>query len=425
MNPTPGKFHFKPLTSLRFFAAMHVLVFHNHLDQLTGAQGAIRNIIRTGYVGVSLFFVLSGFILAHVYLGDGENVSFDRRKFWMARVARIYPVYLIGLLLAAPFVFEAHFNPDRPAWSTLKLLVTGGSCCTLTQSWIPPMAMVWNSPGWSLSAEAFFYLLFPFVAPLLWRLNKRQTIVALAGLWLLCLAAPVLCWLAPISGFSDCPATVAPTSTWVTKLIAYNPLLRLPEFLLGIALCRLFVLQKRVLGPLPKIEQEKTEETENGSRFLPLFSLFSPVPLVFVVLIGIITMLACGNRILYPFLHNGLLDILFAMLIFGLAWEGAARSCWRNSKWFLRISNSGLRVLSWPIFVLLGEASYAIYILHVPLRTWMYRVLEWSHPDIHPSVPLFAAYTVMTLGISILVFKVIEEPARRMIRRRLEGRLTA
>src|SRR5437899_7700201 len=108
------KNHFKSLTSLRFFAAMHVLAFHNHLDALMDLPGGIRSIIRTGYVSVSLFFVLSGFILAYTYHGDREGVSFDRRSFLAARLARIYPVYLVGLLLAAPFVFWAHFNSDRP-----------------------------------------------------------------------------------------------------------------------------------------------------------------------------------------------------------------------------------------------------------------------------------------------------------------------
>ncbi len=391
-----GKTHFQPLTSLRFFAAMHVLAFHNHLDVLTDSPSGIRNIIRAGYISVSLFFVLSGFILAHTYLGERETVSFNRRSFWIARLARIYPVYLVGLLLAAPLVWEAHFNSGRPAWSAFKILVMGGSCCTLTQSWIPPLAVVWNGPGWSLSAEAFFYLLFPFISPMFWRLNKRQTLIALLGLWIISLIPPVLCWLAPIPGFSDCPATVAPSPTWVSKLVGFNPLLRLPEFLLGIALGRLFVLQKQE----PRtIVSGKEPRTIVSGRLLP-----------WATLAGILSLLACGSWIPYPFLHNGLLDVLFAVLIYSLARDGAS-----IGKGALHTA----RFLSMPLLVLLGEASYAIYILHVPLRTWMYRILDWLHPGIHPSLPLFAVYTIVTLGISVLVFKLIEEPARRRIRRKL------
>jgi peptidoglycan/LPS O-acetylase OafA/YrhL len=391
-----GKTHFKPLTSLRFFAAMHVLAFHNHLDVLTDTPAGIRNIIRAGYVSVSLFFVLSGFILAHTYLGDRENVALDRRFFWFASLARIYPLYLIGLLLAAPFVLEAHFNSGKPAWSALKILVMGGSCCSLTQSWIPPLAVVWNGPGWSLSAEAFFYLLFPFVSPFIWRLNKRRTLIALAGLWVLSLVPPVLCWFAPIAGFSDCPATVAPSPSWVSKLVGFNPLLRLPEFLLGIALGRLFVLQKQESSTVISGQEPRTIVS---GRLLP-----------WAALAGILSLLACGSWIPYPFLHNGLLDVLFAVLIYGLARDGASMG---------RHALQATRFLSLPFFVLLGEASYAIYILHVPLRTWMYRILDSVHPGIHPSLPLFAVYTILTLAISVLVFKAIEEPARRMIRRKL------
>ena len=397
MKPSPGKPHFQALTSLRFFAAMHVLAFHNHLEALTNSPGPIRNIIRAGYVSVSLFFVLSGFILAHTYLSERQDVSFDRRSFWIARVARIYPVYLLGLLLAAPFVLDAHFHSDRAAWSTLKILIMGGSCCTLTQSWIPPLAVVWNSPGWSLSAEAFFYLLFPFVSPVIWKLNKRQTLLALAGLWLLSLVPPMLCWFAPVPGFSDCPATVAPSPSWVAKLVAFNPLLRLPEFLLGIALGRLFFLERERSPDKAPSSKDRLLSCAALTRFMLL-----------VALTGISGLLVCGDRIPYPFFHNGLLDIFFAVLIYGLA---------RGSSLGRQLPI--LRLLSMPILVLLGEASYAIYILHVPLRNWMYRILEWFHPGIHPSLALLAVYTLFTLGVSVLVFKVIEEPARRLIRRKL------
>jgi peptidoglycan/LPS O-acetylase OafA/YrhL len=376
---------------------MHVLAFHNHLDVLTNSPAGIRNIIRAGYVSVSLFFVLSGFILAHTYLSEREEPAFDRRSFWIARVARIYPVYLLGLLLAAPFVLEAHFHSDRPVWSTFKILVMGGSCCSLTQSWIPPLAVAWNGPGWSLSAEAFFYLLFPFVAPLFWRLNRPQTLMALAGLWLLSLVPPLLCWFVPVPGFSNCPATVAPTPGWVSKLVAFNPLLRLPEFLLGIALGRLFFLKGDTTQRALRSSKHRSLPCAALTRFVLILSLM-----------GISCLLVCGDRIPYAFLHNGLLDIFFAALIYALA-------CGSLLGERLPI----LRVLSLPVFVLLGEASYAIYILHVPFRTWMYRILDWIHPGIQPSLQLLVVYTLFTLGVSILVFKVIEEPSRRLIRRKL------
>ena len=104
-----------------------------------------------------------------------------------------------------------------------------------------------------------------------------------------------------------------------------------------------------------------------------------------------------------------MLDILFAVLIYGLA----------NIDSRSGLVKAPARLLSMPIFVLLGEASYAVYILHVPLRKWMYQILEWANPNVHPSMAIFVAYTLVTLGVSVLVFKLIEEPARRIIRRKL------
>src|SRR5207245_7864196 len=78
-----------------------------------------------------------------------------------------------------------------------------------------------------------------------WRWTRWETRLPLGVLWLLAVSLPALCCLAGVPRFSDCPATLAPSTSWLAKLIAYNPLLRLPEFLLGIALCRLFVLKKQ------------------------------------------------------------------------------------------------------------------------------------------------------------------------------------
>src|SRR5207245_3524502 len=164
----------------------------------------------------------------------------------------------------------------------------------------------------------------------------------------------------------------------------FIPLFRLPEFLLGMALGRLFVLQKQESRA---VIWGKEPRTIVSGRLLP-----------WAALGGILTLLACGNWIPYPFLHNGLLDVLFAVLIYGLANVDSGSG----------LAKTPARLLSMPVFVLLGEASYAVYILHVPLRKWMYQILEWVNPNVHPSMTIFVAYTLVTLGVSVLVFKLIE-----------------
>src|SRR5579864_7801332 len=89
------------LTSLRFFAALHVFVFHMYAMKIASTAGWTRQISSIGYVGVSFFFVLSGFILVYTYAGR----QFSAAEFWRARFARTYPAYLFSLLFTAPFFF--------------------------------------------------------------------------------------------------------------------------------------------------------------------------------------------------------------------------------------------------------------------------------------------------------------------------------
>lgn len=94
------------LTSLRFFAALHVFLFHLYAIKILVLPGILGSLQLIGYVGVSLFFVLSGFIL--VYVNSGREMRAGR--FWRERFARIYPAYLFSLLLTAPGFFMCASN---------------------------------------------------------------------------------------------------------------------------------------------------------------------------------------------------------------------------------------------------------------------------------------------------------------------------
>src|SRR6476620_6656817 len=99
------------ITSLRFLAALHVVLFHMRVvGILSGGPWWYQNFASIGYIGVNFFFVLSGFILVYTYAGS----SFSVRRFWQARFARIYPAYVVSLIVAAPFFFFAVRNLDLP-----------------------------------------------------------------------------------------------------------------------------------------------------------------------------------------------------------------------------------------------------------------------------------------------------------------------
>src|SRR5216684_4890803 len=89
------------LTSLRFFAAFHVVIFHFQAMQIFIGPVWFQKLSSIGYVGVSFFFVLSGFILVYTYAGRPMIL----KNFWRARFARIYPAYAFSLLVTALFFF--------------------------------------------------------------------------------------------------------------------------------------------------------------------------------------------------------------------------------------------------------------------------------------------------------------------------------
>ena len=360
------------LTSLRFFAALHVCVFHMYSMKITNPRGWFRHIATIGYVGVSFFFVLSGFILVYTYAGRETSV----REFWRARFARIYPAYLFSLLFTAPFYFyvclKMHPMPiPFLVWPQQHLVAASSMVAVLIQSWVPGAALAWNAPAWSLSDEAFFYLLFP--ALLVWLAAKTQKswIRIIAVCWALSLAA---CLMYVVLN-PDHAAFVDDNSflTWLSVL-KFNPLVRLPEFVVG-ACCGLLFLRR---------EADRIAERKWAT------------PLVIGGLGYFAAVAALSSRIPYPVLHDAALTPAFVVIIYGLA----LRPAWS-------------RVLEIAPLVLLGEASYSFYLLHSNVLGW---VFQPTGEQLHPSVLKLAAGILVPIGVALMVYRWIEQPMRRKLR---------
>ncbi|MDC7684753.1 acyltransferase [Asticcacaulis sp. BYS171W] len=159
----------KPLTSLRFFAAVWVILF----SYWPALQGAIPlGIIDKGYLGVDLFFVLSGFILSHVYLGSLGDGRFQYGPFIVNRLARIYPLHIATLLFAillwaAATVKGMSVDKNLVNWEALPAHLF------LVQAWGLAPEAAFNHPSWSISAEWFAYLLFPVFGTVAWSMRRR------------------------------------------------------------------------------------------------------------------------------------------------------------------------------------------------------------------------------------------------------------
>jgi peptidoglycan/LPS O-acetylase OafA/YrhL len=346
MSPKPPAL--PALTGLRFVAALLVVLFHRGLPYLGSVPAVIAG---NGYVGVDLFFVLSGFILTYTY-GHEARSGLKLRPFLVARFARVYPVYLLGLVVSAPIFF---YNLQRTHSS--DGLSVGVEAVTLTQGWVPSAACRWNCPGWTLSAEAFFYLCFPLLLVVVRSWSRPRLLLGGVALYGLALLST---W-----------ALMVSRGEW-SEFVRYEPLLHLPSFGIGVLAGCLFLGRRMARSSWAGVAA--------------------------VACLGVLAL----PSVPYLLLHNGLLAPLFALLIYQLAvGQGAVAVA-----------------LATPAVVALGEASYALYILHEPVGIWMHEAAERIGVNL-ASGWYFVAYLATTLALSLAVLRYIEEPARRWIRSKL------
>jgi peptidoglycan/LPS O-acetylase OafA/YrhL len=348
----------RALTSLRFFAAMHVVIYHLASGHISPRIPLLGNLIGSGYTGVSLFFILSGFILAYNY---NDRAAIDRREFWISRFARIYPVYVIALLLGFAWVFA----PASPVADHLLLRL--GLSATLLQTWYPPFAGSFNGPGWTLSVEAFFYALFPFL--LVWmRRVGDLALTVFCAVYVAALGVPVL--MHAVAPASHAAFDTAYYLTWGTL-----PLVHLPMFVIGIYL---------------------------GIRYLKQGEPRSSWPLLLGGT-GSLVLLCLDPTELYAPLRKAFLVVTYAGLIYGLA---SVRRGWMTNRWM----------------VLGGEISFSIYILQMPVMRAVLGVTRRF--GVRESIADTLVLLVL-VGLSFLAYRFIELPARVAIRSRLTHRPVA
>ena len=355
------------VTSLRFFAAFHVALFHmNEMGALTGPLW-LKDLARIGYVGVSFFFVLSGFILVYTYAGREINL----RDFWQTRFARIYPAYLFSLLVSFPFFYYGSLKMHVPffAFSEHHFALASVLVLLLLQAWVPAAALAWNPVAWSLSVEAFFYLVFPFALVKYSKLSRTM-------LWALIPA----CWVAGLAVSGGYllmrPAALGYVSSndWssAVQFVKFFPVVRLPEFLMGMACGYLFLRSQR--------------NPKHG------------MPLVALGIVGVAAATLAARFVPYLMVHTALSGPAFAALVYGIALE---------PKWVSWLNN---RVL-----VLFGNASYSFYLLH-SMTVWPFFHNTQTQQVRNQGFVGIGLWLVMMLAISCLVYRFIEEPARRKLR---------
>jgi peptidoglycan/LPS O-acetylase OafA/YrhL len=333
----------RPLTSLRFFAAMLVVLFHYGLSHpwLPNALG------RFGYEAVVFFFILSGFVLtyAHVDVDPDRRFNISAAAFLRARMARILPAYALGLALTLPFFLRSFRQGEMNVtqFTTGLVLVP-----LLIQAWWPAAALAWNPPAWSLANELFFYTCFRALVRAIHRIPH-----------------PIIATFACIIAVDVMRSLLGTAQTHL--FWAYFPILNLPQFALGIALAMAFAagIKKRWANLL----------------------LASGI-IATVAAIGTTPNVSWESQ-------TGVLSIIFSALIVA----AASADNWLS------------RALAWRPMVFLGDASYAIYILHAPL------LLYWNHLTRNRLFPWFdfVLYITGVVCFSALTYVYFEKPLRRLI----------
>lgn len=355
MTTTEARRSLPALTALRFFAALHVVLYHALRPTLVDAADPARRFLAAGPTAVTLFFVLSGFVLTWAH---GPRAAGDRvvpRAFFRARFARLAPVYGLALLLAVPIgaLARARGIVEDPLGPLSLVLVATG-----TQAFIPAAALRWNPPAWSLSCELFFYALFPWLVHALHGGGRARALVVGVLAWLVGLLLPALYLVLDPDGLGR--PGILDEGTWL-HAVKFHPLARLPDFVVGIVAGRVFA---------------------EGVRLPPALGVVAAAGAALVAATGLVP---------EPVLHNGALAPVFALVIVALA----------------STPGKGFAPLS-----LLGEASYALYLLHVPMFLWAMAILRQR--ELAPGVAVTVG--LLTIPVSLLVHRFVERPLRARLR---------
>lgn len=344
--------HLPSLTGLRWATAL--LIFGHHImavEYFGGRAGDVWGFVfEAGKTGVTLFFILSGFVLAW-----GYKPAQTARSFWLHRAARIYPLHVVGvglaLVAAATFVPEIRTDGLAPLGANL-LLVSG---------WVPDWWQAGNPASWSLVCEAFFYLTFPLVIRVIAGRSARVLWAVAAGALLLVALAPQIAAVSPV------PMSAAST-----------PLLRLPEFVLGVVLA----LRMKQTG-------------------------WRPVSLRYALPLAVLGYaLSEAPALPETEIRPGLAVTVggFALLVASLASADAHRSS---------------TFLARPLWQELGRLSFAFYLVHLLVIASVSSAWPDGHPELHwpRAIALAVLAFAISLSLAWLLHRGVETRMQRVLLR--------
>lgn len=341
------------LTTTRFFAALSVVLYHGWRE--LGIL-SLFPMLTSGPTAVSYFFVLSGFVITLAYYRP--DARFDFRNYFVARFSRIYPVYILAFVLTCLYYLEILSKVKSG-----KILAN----IFLYQAWMPRYGQSFNIVAWSLSVEVFFYIVFPFLAIFIKRFTVNQLLWISMGFWMISQITHSILY----------TLLMPEQSIWLN----YFPPFHLNAFFLGMA---------GGVWYLSNAAHQRIKQFTN--RVLLIISL------------GFVLLMISLREYIPTFLHYFSLDIgllapFFLVIVLALAFDTTSLS----------------QRLKHPWLVLLGDSSYALFILHIPFL-WLFTSLLGMTGTAIADSTKFSIHFLVSISLSILVFKYVERPARDWLR---------
>ncbi len=355
----PKRVMLTPLTGVRAVAAIGVLIGHfsPYLILLLPFIEPYSRVAGFGYLGVDLFFVLSGFILTHNYVHEFKRYhAGDHARFLWLRLARVYPVHLFTLLVLVAGIVVGklmHQSFNKPEWLTPLQFVEN---LLLVNAWTPGGHPSWNVPAWSISAEWLAYLCFPFIT--LFVVRVKNATAAWAGYVAIFALMFGLYHYQPF--FDSIFGKDSP------------PIRILCEFIAGCMLYRVY--------------QFKWCENVAWSA-VAIVAFGAAVAMTFFVEVPSLA----------PAPLLGLLVLALARVRGPIAWFFGSR-----------------------VMIFLGEASYALYMTHEVTRMFMFKFLKpdkFAHAGMGTRVGVICVWFAVVFAIAIGTYLFVETPAREVMRK--------
>lgn len=396
-----------PLTGLRCFAALFVCIAHclprlfPDTEQLSGIYLTITQLSAEG---MTLFFVLSGFVIHYNYSkAIIANPSMGILNFLAARFARLWPLYLLCLFL------DLILNYVREGALSSHFLAAIPYYLTLTQSWfyhpLGDHALVYQfgsmpSVSWSISTEWFFYLVYPMICFGLYKsitlFSKIFTAITVSLITMIAITVVAQHDVALNQQAVSLFGTMADMHThsedsFLRWLIYFSPYSRVSEFIIGCTVAAVY------------LQLSKTRLSAREEGFGLVLAVLAILSVILTHYCIFCVSAASAYRWLLSFHQCFGFAPSFAILIFTCA----------------RYQNVISRFFSYPILMFGGEISYSMYLFHPVIIGFGVRALaRWQG---HPNLKLVVIMAAI-IAVASLSYRWIEAPARGVLRRWLMAR---